>query len=101
MQFVQNTQNISTQATGATGGIALNANTARVFFQIQNIGTNPIYVFYGGATASATNCHEILKASTAASDGTGGVAKSGTIVYDGTIAVGGTATSYVAYELAP
>lgn len=100
MQFIQTTQAIST-ATGSTAGVALAANNARVFFQVQNTGANPLYLLFGSGTASATNCNEILKASTAALDGTGGVFRSGTVVYSGAISVGGTAPTYVATEFAP
>lgn len=102
MQAVQSTTNISAQATGVTGGTALASNNKRVYFQIQNTGANPIYVLYGSGTASATNFHEVLKASTAALDGTGGIAKStGDVCYTGAVIVGGTAATYTAYEIAP
>ncbi len=101
MQFVQPTSNISAQATGATAGVALNPNTARVYFQVQNVGANPLYLLFGAGTPSATNYDEILKASTAALDGTGGIYRSGTVVYTGLVSVGGTAATYVAFEIAP
>lgn len=101
MQFVQQSSNISAPATGVTAGVALAANEKRVFFQIQNIGISPIYVLYGNGTASAANCHEIIAAGATAADGVGGIVKSGTVCYQGRIAVGGTAATYIAYEIAP
>lgn len=100
MQYVQNTQAMGAPILG-TAGQVLPANPARVFFQIQNIGANPLYVFYGGTAASASNCHEILKAGTAANDGTGGLVKSGVVVYTGPIQLGGTAPSAITYEVGP
>lgn len=101
MQLVQNTTNVSAQATGATAGVALASNANRVYCQIQNVGANPIYLLLGSGSASATNFHEILKAGTSALDGNGGIFKTGTVVYTGALAVGGTAPTYVAYEIAP
>lgn len=101
MQFVQNSTNINTPTIGSTAGVAIVSNPARVFFQIQNIGANPLYVAYGQPTASAANCHEVLKAGSAALDGNGGIAKSGTVVYTGQIAVGGTGPSFTSIEIAP
>lgn len=101
-QFVQTSQNITTTAIGSTAGVALAANTARVYFQIQNIGVNPLYVNFGGATASAANCYQILNAGATASDGTGGIFKSsGEVCYTGVVAVGGTAPAWAAFEIAP
>ena len=101
-QQVQSTSSISAPATGVTAGTALASNEKRVYCQIQNVGANPIYLLFGSGTPSATNFHEILKASTAALDGTGGIFRSsGNVVYTGVVAVGGTAPTYVAFENAP
>lgn len=101
MQLVQQTSSVSAQATGVTAGVALAANPARIYCQIQNVGANPIYMLLGSGTASATNYHQILKAGTAALDGVGGIFKTETVVYQGAIAVGGTAPTFVAFEHAP
>lgn len=100
-QFVQPTKNISAPATGATAGVALQANDARVYCQIQNVGANPIYLLFGDGTPSASLYHQILKAGSAALDGAGGIYQSGEVVYTGKISVGGTAPTYVAFEHAP
>jgi hypothetical protein len=101
MQLVQSTINVSAQATGVTAGVVLASNERRVYAQVQNIGANPVYLLMGSGTASAANCHEILKAGTAATDGTGGIFKTGTVVYTGAITVGGTAPTCLSYEIAP
>ncbi len=97
--------NISTQNSNTpsvqTGATALAANQARVGFSIQNQGTNPLFVCFGsGATTSVY--HVILKASTVAADGSGGIFTmlSGT-VYNGVITVAGTSPSYTVLEMAP
>lgn len=100
MQYVQNTQAMGAPVLG-TSGQALPSNPARIFFQIQNVGVNPLYVFYGGTAASASNYHEILSGGATGMDGTGGIAKSGTVVYTGPIQLGGTAPSAVSYEIGP
>ena len=100
--YILTTQNISAQATGATAGVALQANNARAGFFLQNVGANPIYVLYGSGVASASNFHEILQAGSAALDGKGGLIREfGPLVYNGPVSVGGTAPTYVAYEIAP
>lgn len=100
MQLVQTTSYSPTPATGATAGTVFTADTARVYFQIQNVGTNPLYLKLGTG-ASSTDYHEILKAGTGALDGSGGLYKSGTVVYTGAVSVGGTAPTYVAYQIKP
>lgn len=90
----------SGSADGAqTSTTALALNSARVGFQIQNQGTNPLFVYFG--TGAATNkYHFILKASTGAADGSGGsYAMLGGDVYRGLITVAGTSPSYSILEL--
>jgi len=101
MQYVQNTEQINALATGSTAGTALQANNARVYWQIQNVGTNPIYLLWGSGTASSTNCNEVLKSDTSALAGAGGIYRSGTVVYDGAVSVGGTAPTYIAFDMTP
>lgn len=80
---------------------ALAANTARIGWGIQNVGTNPLFVLMGSG-ASATVFHKVLKAGTGAADGLGGTLDFTTgTVYTGVITVGGTTPSYVVYEMAP
>lgn len=99
--YIQSTQSISAPATGATAGTALAANSARVYFQIQNTGANPLYVALGGTAASSSYYNFILQSGSSALDGKGGIYQSNVACYTGPVQVGGTAASYVAFEIAP
>lgn len=93
-----NTPSILSPTTGAT---VLSANTARIAFGIQNLGTNPLFVKFGtGATTSVF--HRVLKAGTGNDDGTGGSLdmEAGTI-YNGAVSVAGTSPRCVIVEIAP
>jgi len=85
----------------ASATTALASNSARVGFMIQNLGTNPLFVKYGsGATSSDFSI--VLRGSSVADDGTGGVLTSAdTAVYTGIITIAGTSPRYAATELAP
>jgi len=90
---VANTPAIISTAT------ALAANAARGAWQIQNVGTNPIFVRLGSG-ASDTVFHAVLKGGSGAKDGLGASwgQDSGT-VYVGEITIAGTTPSYVVMEL--
>lgn len=81
-----------------TSTTALAANSAREYFQIQNQGTNTIFVYFGTG-ASSSVYHFILKAATGAADGTGGSYASSTVVYRGLVTIAGTNPSYSIVEL--
>ncbi len=81
-----------------TSTTALVANTARTYFQIQNQGTNQLYVYFGTG-ASTSVYHFILKGATGAADGTGGSYASAQITYRGLITIAGTNPSYSVVEL--
>ncbi len=82
-----------------TSTTALPANAARTGFQIQNQGTNQIYVYFGTG-ASTSIYHFILKAATGAADGTGGsFAMMDGNVYRGIVTLAGTTPSYSILEL--
>ena len=82
-----------------TSTTALAANAARVGFQIQNQGTNQLYVYFGSG-ASTSKYHFILKAATGAADGTGGsVSMFNGDVCRGLITIAGTSPSYSVLEL--
>lgn len=88
-----NTPSIQSSAT------ALAANTSRKGWQIQNVGTNPLFVLLGSG-ASTTVFHAVLKGGTGASDGLGGsFSQTSGVVYQGIITIAGTAPSYVVMEL--
>lgn len=81
-----------------TSTTALAANSAREFFQIQNQGTNKLYVYFGSG-ASTSVYHFILKGATGAADGTGGSISTSTVEYRGLITIAGTNPSYSVIEL--
>lgn len=89
----------SGSADGAqTATTALAANSNREFFQIQNQGTNKLYVYFGsGASTSVYHC--ILKACSVAADGTGGSISTANVAYRGIITIAGTNPSYSVIEL--
>jgi hypothetical protein len=78
---------------------ALPVNPDRTAFQIQNQGTNVMYVLFGtGASSSAY--HFILKGGSSAEDGTGGsVSMMSGNVWRGLVTVAGTGLSYSVIEL--
>jgi hypothetical protein len=81
-----------------TSTTALAANSAREYFQIQNQGTNKLYVYFGaGASTSVYNF--ILKGATGAADGTGGSYSSQSAVWRGVVSIAGTNPSYSIIEL--
>lgn len=97
------TQKANTPAilTPTTGDTILAANTARIAFSIQNLGTNPLFILLGaGATTSVF--HTVLPAGSGTDNGTGGTysQESGT-VYNGAISVAGTSPRLVVTEMAP
>jgi hypothetical protein len=80
---------------------ALASNPLRIVWNIQNLSTNVLYVLLGTG-ASSTVFHFVLKAGTAANDGTGGsVGMEEGVIYTGPITVAGTTPSYTALEIAP
>jgi hypothetical protein len=94
------TQN-ATVTPVASAATALAANPARVGFMLQNLGTNTLFVKYG-AGATTSDFSVVLKVSSVADDGTGGILTSAdTAVYTGIITVAGTSPRYSVTELAP
>jgi len=92
----KNTANTPSIASATT---AIAENTDRGGWQIQNLGTNALFVRLGTG-ASTTVFHTVLKAGTANDDGTGGVMSQfeGT-VYTGIITIAGTSPRYTVTEL--
>lgn len=97
MIVVYQTAKVNTPSILSTA-TALASNPQRNGWQIQNVGTNPLFVLLGSG-ASTTVFHFVLKGGTGASDGLGGNASqtSGT-VYTGIITIAGTAPLYVVLE---
>lgn len=82
-----------------SGATALAANANRKGWQIQNVGTNPLFILLGSG-ASTSVFHSVLKGGTGASDGLGGsIAQTYGVIYTGIITVAGTSPSYVVMEL--
>ena len=80
---------------------ALNANPARIYFAIQNLGTNALYVRLG-AGASTANFHMALKAGAVNDDGTGAsYFNENSAIYTGIVTIAGTSPRYTVIELAP
>jgi hypothetical protein len=87
-----NTPEISSNPT------ALEANVVRRGAQIQNVGTNPLFILFGTG-ASSSVFHAVLKGGQANSDGLGGsISMLDGSAYKGEITVAGTAPKYVVTE---
>ncbi len=85
----------------ASSTTALAANSGRLGFSIQNLGTNVLYVLLGTG-ASTTVFHFALKASTGNDDGTGGsIAMESGVIYTGIVSIAGSSPRYTVTELAP
>lgn len=78
---------------------ALADNPKRGAFQIQNLGTNPLFVLLGdGATSSVF--HAVLKGGSINDDGLGAsFSQSNGCVYTGKITIAGTSPRYTVLEL--
>lgn len=91
----------SNTPTIASAATALAANTARLGWSIQNLGTNTLYVNLGG-TASTTVFHFALKGGAGNDDGSGGsVTQTAGMIFTGAITVAGTSPRYTVLEIAP
>lgn len=93
----QSSQATSTLITSA--GIVFTANQNRRFFSIQNLGTNPVYVYLGAGAVAGTTFTEVIKAGTLQDDGLGGSYKSLSVVYTGIISIDGTAPRVIITEI--
>jgi len=81
-----------------SAGTILAANSGRVSYKIQNLGTNPLFV-KEGAGASTTVFDYILAAGTGVDNGTGASYDSGdSQVYIGIITIAGTTPRATASE---
>ena len=98
--IVYQTVDTSTPAI-ASDTTALAANTARIGFSIQNLGTNPLFVRLGSG-ASTSLFHYVLKAGTGNDDGIGGIlSMMEGVIYTGIITIAGTSPRYTTLEIAP
>lgn len=98
MIVVRQTAAINTPSI-ASAATALAENVERTGWQIQNLGTNPLFVRLGSG-ASTSVFHAVLKGGTGNDDGLGGsIAQMGGIVYTGLISIAGTSPRYTVTEL--
>ena len=89
----------NTPAIVTSAGTAIAANPARGGWQIQNTGTNPLFVLFGSG-ASSSVFHAVLKGSAVAEDGSGSsISQMSGVVYTGIITVAGTTPRFVVTEL--
>ena len=92
----KNTANTPAILSDAT---ALAENTARGYWHIQNLGTNPLFSRLGSG-ASTSVFHFVLKGGTGNDDGLGGsVSADNGLVYTGIITIAGTSPRYTVLEL--
>lgn len=90
------TANIPSISSSST---ALATNSSRKGWQIQNVGTNPLFILLGTG-ASTSVFHAVLKGGSGTSDGLGGsISQTSGTVYQGIITIAGTAPAYVVMEL--
>lgn len=90
-----NTPSIASAAT------AIAANSGRLGFSIQNLGTNALFVLMGSG-ASTSVFHVVLKAAAGNDDGSGGVlSMEAGVVYTGIVTIAGTSPRYTVAEFAP
>ena len=102
----QQTTNANTPSIVATAGVCLQSNVNRVAWNIQNLGTNALYVCLGPTAVAANGAtgtfHVALKGATVQDDGSGGAVGQETgVVYTGPISVAGTSPRFVVLEQAP
>ena len=90
---------VNTPSILTSAGTALEANTARSAWMIQNLETNPLFVLMGSG-ASSTVFHVILAGGTADDDGKGGsISQESGTIYTGIITVAGTTPRFVVTEI--
>jgi len=97
---ITTSQNSNTP-TIASSTTAIAANTARIGWSIQNLGTNTLYVLLGSG-ASTSVFHYALKAGSGNDDGSGGsITQSAGAVYNGIVTIAGSSPRYTVLEIAP
>lgn len=101
MSDIQQTSGGMNTPSIASAATALAANTKRIGWQIQNLGTNALFVRLGSG-ASTTVFHAVLKGGTGNDDGTGGsYSQTDGVIYTGIVTIAGTSPRYVAMEIQP
>lgn len=98
---MQTTGNLNTPAIVEAAGTALEANTARVGWVIQNVDTHPLFVRLG-ADCTTSVFHFVLKGGTGNDDGTGGsFSQTEGVIYTGIVTVEGTTPRFTVTEIKP
>lgn len=101
MDIVRTTSNGINTPSVASAATAIAANTARIAWSIQNLGTNALFVRLASG-ASSSVFHFVLKPGAANDDGQGGiVGQAEGVVYTGIITIAGTSPRYTVMEIAP
>jgi len=78
---------------------AIPNNKERGYWQIQNLGTNPLFILLGTG-ASTSVFHAVLKGGTGNDDGLGGSwGQNSGLIFTGPITVAGTSPRYTITEL--
>jgi len=101
LQSISSSSAINTPSIVNTAGVALvdASPNGRFGWQIQNVGTNPLFVCLGG-TASTMVFHFVLKGGTGNNDGLGAsFSQFGTTVFQGAISVAGTSPLFTVLEI--
>ena len=89
----------NTPAIVTAAGTALEANSQRGAWQIQNLGINPLFVLLGTG-ASTSVFHTVLKGGSGSDDGLGAsMSQENGCVYTGVITVAGTSPRFTVLEL--
>lgn len=98
MIAIQPTSAVNTPSV-LSSATAIAANDNRLGFNIQNLGTNPLFVLFGSG-ASTSVFHAVLKGGSANDDGLGAsVSQMSGAVYQGIVTIAGTSPRYVVTEL--
>ena len=91
--------NVPAIVTSAGTALADASPVSRAGWQIQNVGTNPIYILLGDG-ASSTVFHFVLKGGSADNDGLGAsFSQFGPCVYQGIVTVAGTSPKFTVLEM--
>lgn len=94
--FTPKTSTVNTPAISSTQGDTLAANTSRIAWKIQNLGTSPLFVRLGTGV-SPSLFHVVLKGGTGNDDGLGGFFED--TIWTGIVSVTGTSARYALTEI--
>ena len=100
IQTITTNSGVNTPAIVSAGtALSIASPAGRTGWQIQNTGTNPLFVLLGSG-ASSTVFHFVLKGGTGNDDGLGAsFSQFGPAVYQGIVTINGTSPRYVVLEM--